>query len=155
SMFEVPTVAGLARVIEQAISGEPQAEAEAAIVAVGREHGLPLSNAQERLWFLDKLSPGTSAFNVPSAVRLRGSVAVAALAQSLGEVERRHEVLRTCYEMEAGQPVQRIQAASFQLALVDVSGLGESEREATLRRLAREEAGRAFDLSRGPMLRGH
>ncbi|HVR96471.1 MAG TPA: condensation domain-containing protein, partial [Thermoanaerobaculia bacterium] len=108
----------------------------------------PLSFSQQRLWFLDRLSPGSPAYNLSSAVRLRGPLRVEALRRALNEIVRRHEVLRARFEEAGGQPVQVIAPAlEIELPLVD---LGEA---AEIGALALEEARRPFDLARGPLLR--
>src|SRR6185312_6727786 len=114
----------------------------------------PSSFAQQRLWFLDQLEPGGAVYNVPAAVRLEGPLNVKALEQTLSEVVRRHEVLRTTFEVGQGEPVQVIgKAEAVGLPLIDLSQWPESEREAEAERLAREEAQRPFDLRLGPLLR--
>ena len=85
---------------------------------------LPLSFAQQRLWFLDQWQPGTALYNVPAAVRLCGPLDEAALERSLREIVRRHEVLRTTFPTENGQPTQVIVADQpLQMPLVDLSGM--------------------------------
>ena len=114
----------------------------------------PLSFAQQRLWLIDRLSPGGPAYNVPAAVRLGGRLDLSALEQSLNEVVRRHEVLRTTFAVVDEQPVQFVaEELKLSLAVTDLSRLSASEREAEARRLAREEALAPFDLSKGPLLR--
>jgi acyl carrier protein len=150
-LFEGPTVAGLAEKVEEAMR---QGEKTAAppLQRVSREGPLPLSFAQQRLWFIDQLEPGSTAYNSPAAVRLRGPLEPAVIERCLRELVQRHEVLRTSFPVVEGEPVQRIsESAEVALPLVDLSGLEEPEAEA--RRLAREEAERGFDLSRGPLLR--
>jgi hypothetical protein len=114
----------------------------------------PLSYAQERLWFLDQLQPGTATYNIPVELRLPGPLNVAALTWSFNEIVRRHEILRTTFAMQNGKPVQivvgELKAA---LAVIDLQGHPTDEREAIAKRLAREEAQRGFDLERGPLLR--
>jgi len=124
------------------------------IVPVPRDQTLPLSFAQQRLWFIDQWEPGNPYYNIPTAVRLTGPLDVAALEQSLNEVVRRHEALRTTFETVEGRPVQIIAPVlTVPLPVVDLGGLAETEREAEARRLAVEEAGWSFDLARGPLAR--
>ncbi|MBA2350595.1 MAG: TauD/TfdA family dioxygenase [Burkholderiales bacterium] len=114
----------------------------------------PLSYAQEQLWFTDQLEPGTHAYNIVRAMRLKGRLDVVALERSLNEIVRRHEVLRTTFIEVEGAPVQVIAAQmTLTLATVDLNQLPESEREAEIRRAASEELRRPFDLARGPLLR--
>jgi amino acid adenylation domain-containing protein len=115
---------------------------------------LPLSFAQERLWFIDRLEPGLTAYNIPLALRIMGETSPGILAALLGEVVRRHEALRTTFHEAAGQPVQEVAAAGgWTLPLVDLSALPAELRMDRARRLAQEESDRGFDLARGPLLR--
>ena len=115
---------------------------------------LPLSFAQERLWFLDQLEPNSAVYNIPFGLRLRGVLDVAVLQRCLGEILRRHEPLRTRFESEEGRPVQVIgPVVPLETALINLSGLPEPEREAEARRLCMKEAQRPFDLARDLMLR--
>ncbi|HKV10090.1 MAG TPA: amino acid adenylation domain-containing protein, partial [Thermoanaerobaculia bacterium] len=120
-----------------------------------RESGpAPLSFAQERLWFLDRLEPGSPAYNIPVALRLEGELDLPALSRALAEIRRRHEVLRATFGERDGQPFQAVaEARDFALPRVDLGGLAEGPREAELLRLVREDAARPFDLARGPLLR--
>jgi hypothetical protein len=114
----------------------------------------PLSFAQERLWFVDRLEPGSAVYNIPAALRLTGALDERALERSLGEIVRRHEALRTVFAEADGSPVQVIAPfGAFALPVEDLSGLGEADREAAVRERAGEEARRAFDLSAGPLFR--
>ncbi|MCJ7831167.1 MAG: amino acid adenylation domain-containing protein, partial [Dehalococcoidia bacterium] len=114
----------------------------------------PLSFSQERLWFLSQLEPGTLSYNRPWAVRLRGSLDVAALEMALNEVVRRHEILRTTYQEVEGSPVQVVHArAAIRLPRTDLSGSPEPEREARVSQAVAEDASRVFDLSRDLMIR--
>ena len=115
---------------------------------------LPTSFAQQRLWFLDQLEPGSSVYNVPFAVRIGASLDLAALERSLQEIVQRHEVLRTTFSSGDGQPMQVIWPnPAFGLLVIDLSGLDRAYREAETRRLATEQARTPFDLGRLPLFR--
>ena len=115
---------------------------------------LPLSFAQQRLWFIDQLEPGSPAYNIPFGVRIRGRLDEARLSRTLNEVVSRHATLRTTFPAVDGVPRQVIAPpAPLDLPVIDLSGLPESEREPEVRRLVREDASRPFDLARGPLLR--
>ncbi len=151
-VFEHPTVAELARGVD-ALRRAGQAQLPP-IVPVDRDGPLPVSFAQERLWFLDRLAPGTATYNMPAALRLTGTLDVAALERALGEVVRRHEALRTTFAEADGTPVQIVSPfAGFALATEDLSALPEDAREAAARQRAIDEAGRPFDLAAGPLFR--
>src|ERR1700749_2495215 len=114
----------------------------------------PASFAQQRLWFLDQLEPNSSAYVIFSALRLAGSLNVAALTKTLDEIVRRHEVLRTNFTTQDGQPVQVVSApAPAPLRTIDLRHLGGAERESDAQRLANEESSTPFDLTRGPLFR--
>src|SRR6185295_15915327 len=114
----------------------------------------PLSFAQERLWFIDRLEPGLASYNMPLSLRISGELSPALLAAILGEIVRRHESLRTTFQEAAGEPVQVIAtAAPWQQPLVDLTALPADTRAAEAQRLAQEEAEQPFDLGRGPLLR--
>jgi len=152
-LFEMPTVTGLAESIEVARRAGHNLRAPA-ILPVPRDGNLPLSFAQQRLWFIDQLEPGNAAYNFPAAVRLKGPLNVAALEQSLNEIVRRHEVLRTTFATVDGCPVQVIAPTlTVRPAVVKLQELSEREREAEVQRLVIEEARLPFDLARGPLLR--
>ncbi|HET7463871.1 MAG TPA: amino acid adenylation domain-containing protein, partial [Longimicrobium sp.] len=151
-LFEAPTPAGLAARVD-ALRAQGAA-APPPMLPAPRDAALPLSFAQQRLWFLDQVQPGTAQYNVPLAVRTRARLDAGALERALAEVVRRHETLRTAFATVDGEPVQVIGPAAFRLERVDLSPLGAAEREATARRLAAEEAARPFDLARGPVIRG-
>ena len=153
SVFESRTPASLARCVEEALRGETGIAVED---LVSRQPGepLPLSFAQERLWFLDRLQPGSAAYNMPAALRLSGTLDVAALAGAFTGVAQRHETLRATFVEVQGEPAQRIAPpAPVPLPVVDLSGLPGERREAESSRLAREESRRPFDLAVGPLLR--
>jgi acyl carrier protein len=153
SLFESPTIAGLAAVIEAEMKTGAAAET-APMVRVSREGPLPLSFGQQRLWFLHQLDPVTPLYNLPAAVALEGRLNIAALDQTLSEIIRRHEALRTILITVDGQPAQRIlEPRRVSLTLVDLSSLSVSEQEASVARLSAADASRPFDLSTGPLLR--
>ncbi len=115
---------------------------------------IPASFAQERLWFLDRLRPGDSGYNMFDALHAHGSLSPALLAAVLGEVVRRHEALRTTFQERVGLPVQVVAPPGrWTLPLVDLAGLPEEMRPPEARRLAGEESLQTFDLARGPVLR--
>ena len=124
------------------------------IVPRGRDGNLPLSFAQQRLWFLDQLVPNNPFYNVPAALRLTGALNLAALQQTFNEIVRRHEALRTTLAVVSGQPVQRI-AAAFHLPInvVDLRNLPKESRQNEANRLTAEEAQRSFNLSNDLLLR--
>ncbi|HSF38618.1 MAG TPA: non-ribosomal peptide synthase/polyketide synthase, partial [Thermoanaerobaculia bacterium] len=154
ALFERPTVAELSAAVEEARRSDANRLAPP-LLPVPREGPLPLSFAQQRLWFIDQLEPGSPLYNMPGALRIEGPLDSRVLALCLGEIVRRHEALRTVFVAQGGAPVQVIQsAAPFPLPVVDLSGLPEKTREALALTLIAEEAGRPFDLARGPLLRG-
>jgi amino acid adenylation domain-containing protein/FkbM family methyltransferase len=152
-LFEHPTIRELGESIERELGQGVRVEAPP-IVKVDREKELPLSFAQQRLWFFDQMEPGSDFYNVPAAVRLTGWLDVEALERTLTEVVRRHEVLRTTFATKDGRPVQLIHpAAAVKLPLVELSHLRAEEREEKVTQLAQAEAAQPFDLSHGPLLR--
>ncbi|HEX7184129.1 MAG TPA: non-ribosomal peptide synthase/polyketide synthase [Thermoanaerobaculia bacterium] len=152
ALFDAPTVAGLAEAVERLLhTGQRDASP---LIPVSRSGALPLSFAQQRLWFLDQLDPGGSLYNVPSALRLVGELDLLVLEECFTELARRHESLRTTIGRLGEEPVQVIAASStVPLPLIDLSGLVGPERVSEARRLAAEEAWRPFDLSHGPLMR--
>ena len=114
----------------------------------------PLSFAQQRLWFLDQLSPGSTAYNCVTALRLGGPLDIASFRASLSEIVRRHQALRSAMDFLDGEPVQRVlPAGPVPVPLIDLSALGGDEASREARRLAAEEAGTPFQLSSGALLR--
>ncbi|MFN2413808.1 MAG: condensation domain-containing protein, partial [Pyrinomonadaceae bacterium] len=115
---------------------------------------VPTSFAQQRLWFLDLLEPGSPAFNIPAALRLSGRLDVDVLRRSLEEVARRHEALRTRFVTVDDEPVQVIEpSAAVELPLIDLSRLDADARGERVRELADEAARLGFDLAQGPLWR--
>ncbi len=153
AIFDAPTVAALAGKVEEAMR-EEEGLVVPPIERVPRDRPLRLSFAQERLWFLDQLEPGSTLYNVPFGVRLQGQLDEAALGRALAELVRRHEVLRTTFASVEGRPIQVIHdQVAVALPLSDLGHLPAEEREARVRLEARGEAGRPFDLAEGPLLR--
>jgi amino acid adenylation domain-containing protein len=151
ALFDSATVASLGEVVETESRAE-RGLSLAPIEPAGREGGLPLSYAQQRLWFIDQLDPGSPAYNLSSAVLLRGRLDADALRRTLSEVVRRHEALRTTFEERDGRPVQVIhEHEPLRLEVEDLSGSADAEGEA--RRLVEDEARTPFDLAEGPPLR--
>ncbi len=156
--FKKPTVAELARWIEaggRSGSGAELPPIRPLPAALREGRPLPLSFAQERVWFLDQLTPGGNlAYNFQVAIRLRGPLDVGALDRTLGEIVRRHEVLRTSFPSVAGRPVQVVHKASpLRLPRIDLSGLPPTEREERAEALIEEQIQTPFDLTRGPLIR--
>src|SRR2546429_8617489 len=117
-------------------------------------HSRP-SFAQQRLWVLDQLDSGMTAYNNGGAVRLKGVLNVPAFERTLDEVVRRHEALRTTFCLLKEGPMQVVHPPGrFPLEICDLSQLPQPEREAKVRVVATEEAETCFDLGRGPLLRG-
>ena len=151
-LFDSPTIAGMAVAVETLLKDDQAARPP--LQPLPRTTQLPLSFAQQRLWFLDQLQPGSAFYNLYSAVRLEGELDVSALEQSFDEIINRHEALRTVFPNVSGRPVQVIfPVLKLTLQRKDLRELPEAEREAEVRRLATEEVRRPFDLSRGPLLR--
>ncbi len=114
----------------------------------------PVSFGQERLWFLDQFEPGSPFYNIPVAIGLRGPLDPPALQLSLQEIVRRHDVLRTTFDLRDGEPVQIVAPElPLTLARIDLSALPQEARSAELRGLIRDEAAQPFDLRRGPLFR--
>jgi amino acid adenylation domain-containing protein/non-ribosomal peptide synthase protein (TIGR01720 family)/FkbM family methyltransferase len=154
TLFEEPTVAGLAARIDAAVRAAEGLEAPP-MVPASRARPLPLSFAQQRLWFIDQLEPGSPLYNTPVALRVEGPLDDSVLTRCIGEIVSRHEALRTTFTALEGSPIQLIQPPKpFVLSRVDLSGLPERAREATALRSVGEEAVRPFDLACGPLLRG-
>ncbi|MFI2352086.1 amino acid adenylation domain-containing protein [Streptomyces sp. NPDC019443] len=148
SLFDAPTVRGLASVIDSSAR-----HAAPPVAAVARDEVLPLSFAQQRLWFLDQLEPGSPEYNMSTRLRLTGDVDLPALGAALDAIVARHEVLRTRLVADAeGVPHQLIDPpASLPLPVVDVSGCVRPHEEAD--RLVGQDGLTPFDLARGPLVR--
>ncbi|MEE8585765.1 MAG: amino acid adenylation domain-containing protein, partial [Acidobacteriota bacterium] len=154
ALFDAPALSDLAREIDLARLME-EGEAAPPLKPLARRADLPLSFAQQRLWFLDQMRLESSLYNIPGAFRLKGRLELPALEAALNEIYRRHEALRTCFPAVEGKPVQVIRAFEGQLTLhrMDLDACPEAQREGELMRLAREEARRPFELAHGPLVR--
>ncbi len=123
------------------------------LVPISRSGNLPLSFAQQRLWFLDQLIPNNPFYNIPLALHLTGSLKLAALEQTFNEIVQRHEALRTTIVVQKGQPVQVINPTlTIPLPIIDLRQLPQAEREIQARRLTTQEAQRPFNLSTDSLL---
>ncbi|KAA2257273.1 amino acid adenylation domain-containing protein [Solihabitans fulvus] len=148
AVFDHPTVAGLAELVEAAPAGEPP------ITRVDRAAALPLSSAQQRLWFLDDLAPGGTEYNTGVGLRLTGRLDEAALLAALAALAARHESLRTTFDTVDGRGVQRVaDHGDLPLRSVDLGHLSGTDRDTALDAELLREAGRPFDLRRGPLTR--
>jgi amino acid adenylation domain-containing protein len=153
SLFERPTVRRLAEQIDEVLKAEQGIEMPP-MQRVERNGEIPLSYAQQRLWFLDQLEPESAVYNCPVAMRLHGLLNVTALEQTFSEIIQRHEVLRTTFPVCDGAPVQVIAShSSFTLEITNLSEAEEAERETSAQQLILADAQQPFDLAHGPLMR--
>jgi amino acid adenylation domain-containing protein len=125
------------------------------IVPASRHEALPLSFAQQRLWFLAQLDERVgAAYAMPGCVRMKGSLNAGALLAAMNRIVARHEALRTCFGSVDGAPVQHIAPPEVGMALSQMDLSGHAHPETELERLAAEEASTPFDLAQGPLIRG-
>jgi amino acid adenylation domain-containing protein len=149
-LFAHPELADLARHLQGAAHAELSR-----IMPAKRSGRLPLSFAQQRLWFLAQMEGGSAAYHIPFGLHLKGDLNRTALRRALDRVVVRHEVLRTSFAFHDGEPVQEISAvedSSFRLIEHDLRG--HNDVEAKLAALRELEAGASFDLEAGPLIRG-
>jgi amino acid adenylation domain-containing protein/non-ribosomal peptide synthase protein (TIGR01720 family) len=152
-LFEQPTIAGLAKDIETATKADLLLELPP-IQRIRRSQDLPLSFAQQRLWFLAQLEPDSPFYNISATIRLQGQLNIAALEQSFNEILRRHEALRTNFKTVEGQPVAVISPVkSLLLPVIDLLELPPAQRETKVRQLALAEAQQSFNLNTDTLLR--
>ncbi|MEP7339283.1 MAG: amino acid adenylation domain-containing protein [Acidobacteriota bacterium] len=153
ALFEKPTIGGLSEAVADALRAE-NGVADEPIVAVSRDGYLPLSFAQQRLWFLNQLEPDSPFYNVRHHLLLEGALDIPALERTFAEIIRRHETLRTNFIEVDGNPAQVITPAStFALPVLDLSHLEAADRRAAVRNHASEEVRRPFDLVRDSLMR--
>ncbi|HEX2055446.1 MAG TPA: amino acid adenylation domain-containing protein [Nitrospiraceae bacterium] len=154
ALFDAPTIAHLASLIGREADAVGEGPVAAPMVRVPRTQPLPLSFAQERMWFLHQMAPTSSAYNIPASVRLLGPLNKEALRCSVAELVRRHESLRTTFREVAGRPVQVIHSMVDPVWVEeDLRSLPPETRERVSLESATAEARRPFDLARGPLLR--
>ncbi|TMC14576.1 MAG: non-ribosomal peptide synthetase, partial [Chloroflexi bacterium] len=155
SLFETSSVAGLARQIE----GQLRAGKERTmppLVTMPRKQDLPLSFAQQRLWFMDRLQPESTAYQGTEVLHFHGVLNARVLERSLEKLMHRHEILRTTFAVQAGEPMQVIHpAARYYLPVIDLSGLKQEQGALQARQVARQDARHPCNLDKGPLLRVH
>jgi acyl carrier protein len=152
-LFESPTIAECAQRIETKIRTGEKLEIPP-IKPVSRSENLPLSFAQQRLWLMCQLVPDSNFYNETEVLKVSGQLNIAALEQSINEIVRRHEVLRTTFPIVQGQPTVAIAPClTISLPVIDLRDLNQQQREAKTIQIAIEEAKQPFDLTQGPLLR--
>jgi len=154
-LFEAPTVAEVAQYLEQLIQADQAPRPSSAIVRVPREHGaVPASIEQERLWKLQYVLSDIPFFNVLYALRVTSPVDTAVLERCINEIVRRHEILRTTFAVDSGQPVQVIAPElKVTVAFNDLQALRGSKKETVGHQLIQEDVLHSFDLAKGPLIR--
>lgn len=152
--FLNPTIKGLASVIEQA-NQNPEQTPIIAIHKADPHARLPLSYAQQRIWFLAQIDPTSSFYTVPVALEITGPLQVAALERTLTEIVQRHHALRTLFVSHEGQTLQQVQAAQpIQLPIYDLSDLTGEAQETAINQVLEQEINQPFQLDRDQLLRG-
>jgi acyl carrier protein len=149
TLFECPSVGELGPRLRERVEG-----GRSPLTAGKRPEKLPLSHAQQRLWFIDRLQGTSVEYNMPGALRLKGELDGTALERALEAIVERHESLRTRFVEVEGEPFQVIEPdCRIKLGLEDLSGGEESAQQERVREALRSEARLPFDLMRGPVLR--
>ncbi len=151
--FSNPTIAALAKLI--GTTGDERKNQDiSALAPEKRNSEIPLSFSQQRLWFLDQLAPGNAYYNIPSALRLHGHIDIGIIERSLNQIILRHEILRTVFKSEKGQPHQVVlPELKIRIASLDLSGSSEEEQRLETKKIAADEARQPFNLESGPLLR--
>lgn len=148
--FKAPTIAAVARWLDERSQGGTIRS------AISRREGQTaiMSFAQERLWFMERLQPGTAFNNIPLSIRIAGKLNVEALRGAITQVVTRHESFRTCFRSAQGRPAAEVKpGAQAPVEVVSFGALNPSERELEVRRISSEEARKPFDLEKAPLLR--
>jgi amino acid adenylation domain-containing protein len=152
-LFESPTIADLSASIEVEIKTQQGLQVPP-LTAVPRDENLPLSFAQQRLWLMCQLVASSDFYNDTDVIKVTGQLNIAALEQSINEIVRRHEALRTTFPIVQGQPKIAIAPTlTINLPIVDLRGLDQQQRQAKAIEIATQEAKQPFDLTQGPLLR--
>ena len=152
-LFELPTIAELAEHVEYMRRNQSGVEIPS-IVPVPRDRPMPLSFAQRRLWFLQKLDSKAPAYNIPATFRIKGPLNIVVLETALREIVYRHEVLRTRIIESDGEPFQQIvSSVTLTLPIIDISHWPEAEAEAEVNRFAAEDSRQFYSLEEAPLMR--
>ncbi|NEP72550.1 MAG: amino acid adenylation domain-containing protein [Okeania sp. SIO2G4] len=150
-LFDFPTVGELSKAIDDFKGEKLQLPP---IEPISRDIDIPLSFAQQRLWFLDRFEEETTAYHNYGVLELKGKLNISALETAIEEIVRRHEVLRTNFVMKNGNPIQVINApSSFSFPIIDLQSLPEAEKLTAAQKIVKEEQARLFDLSNDSLLR--
>ena len=153
ALFSAPTIAQLASQLSR-LSSEENNLRTAPIETIPRTDKVPVSFVQERLWFLDQLTPGTAAYNVPAAVRLKGSLEIELLREAVTQICSRHEALRASLFYKDGRLTQNLaKRLRLDIPCIDLPNHSSSERELKTQELVNQHARRPFDLASGPLIR--
>ncbi len=149
SLFESPTISQLSQIIDN-----HQPTTKPKITKVSRDQPLPLSFAQQRLWFLDQFDPGNHSYNMSGAIELQGQLNEEALEKSINEIVRRHEALRTTFEINNGQPIQVIKSQVYlPLEKEDLQLVSKDKKETAIKEIAIQETETPFNLEQDNLLR--
>ena len=152
-LFELPIVAGLAEYIDK-LRRSSAGTSIMPIVRANRHQALPLSFSQRRLWYLQKVDPNLSAYNIPAAFRIRGDLDSSALEQALNDLIARHEILRSCVKEVDGKPFQEIAPdLRIRLPVTELTDLSDEQAETKANHLFHADARQLYDLSNAPLLR--
>ena len=154
-LFETPTISGIASDITTKKSNINNSElSQPKIEKIERQDKLPISFAQQRLWFLSQLEPESPFYNIPAAIQINGELDISILERSFQEIINRHEVLRTTFLTVEGKPVAELSSINeFKLPVIDLSNSTEIFQTKQVEKIAREEAQQPFKLDNPPLLR--